>query len=114
MADGINIKLLPSLSSIKANDLLLVEDDILGTHTIAFSSMVLSANQVSFYSDLSSRINDLEISTTTFISGGISPSGSIVPDKVGVMYFAADTQDYFLSVGNINNTDWKRILTVNY
>jgi hypothetical protein len=44
----------------------------------------------------------------------VSPSGSIIPNKVGIMYFAANTKDYFVSVGNVTNKDWKRILTVNY
>lgn len=56
----------------------------------------------------------LSSNTTTFISGGISPSGSIVPSKVGILYFSEDTKDYFVSVDNANVNDWRRILTVDY
>jgi hypothetical protein len=117
MADGINIRILPKAASIEEQDLLLVDKQILGTHTIAFSSVVMTPSQISFYSEfvsLSSNVNSLSTTTTTLISGGISPSGSIIPNKVGIMYFAANTKDYFVSVGNVTNKDWKRILTVNY
>jgi hypothetical protein len=63
---------------------------------------------------ISSNLVNLSANTTTFISGGISPSGSIVPNKVGILYFAADTKDYFVSVDNISDQDWRRILTVDY
>jgi hypothetical protein len=117
MADGINIRILPVATSVDQKDLLLIDKQILGTHTIAFSSVVMTPSQVSFYSEfvsLSSNVNALSSTTTTLISGGVSPSGSIIPNKVGVMYFAANTKDYFVSVGNVTNKDWKRILTVNY
>ena len=121
MADGINIRILPKATSVEQQDLLLIDKQILGTHTIAFSSVVMTPSQVSFYSEfvsLSSNVRTLSstllTTTTTLISGGVSPSGSLVPDKVGVMYFAANTKDYFVSVGNVTNKDWKRILTVNY
>lgn len=61
--------------------------------------------------NVETNILELSSNMTTFISGGISPSGLIVPEKVGVLYFSADTKDYFLSVGTLNVTDWKRILT---
>lgn len=117
MADGINIRILPVATSVEQKDLLLVDKPILGTQTIAFSSVVVTPSQVSFYSDfisLSTNVNNLSSTTTTLISGGISPSGSIIPNKVGIMYFAANTKDYFVSVGNLTNKDWKRILTVNH
>lgn len=62
----------------------------------------------------SSNLLSLSSNTTTFISGGISPSGLFIPAKVGILYFASDTKDYFLSIDNVTNRDWKRILTVNY
>lgn len=121
MADGINIRILPKATSVEERDLLLIDKQILGTHTIAFSSVVMTPSQISFYSEfvsLSSNVdslsNALSTTTTTLISGGISPSGSIIPNKVGIMYFSAKTKDYFVSVGNVTNKDWKRILTVNY
>lgn len=117
MADGINIRIVPKTTIVEPKDLILIDKPILGTHTIAFSSVVLSGSQVSFYSDflaLRSNIQELSSTTTTFISGGVSPSGMIVPQKVGIMYFASNTKDYFVSVGTLNNKDWKRILTVNY
>jgi hypothetical protein len=117
MADGINIRILPKATSVEERDLLLIDKQILGTHTVAFSSVVMTPSQVSFYSEfvaLSSNVNTLSSTTTTLISGGVSPSGSIIPNKVGVMYFAANSKDYFVSVGNVTNKDWKRILTVNY
>jgi hypothetical protein len=117
MADGINIRILPKATLVEERDLLLIDKQILGTHTVAFSSVVMTPSQVSFYSEfvsLSSNVNALSSTTTTLISGGVSPSGSIIPNKVGVMYFAANTKDYFVSVGNVTNKDWKRILTVNY
>ena len=117
MADGINIRILPKVTSVEQQDLLLIDKPILGTHTVSFSSVVMTPSQVSFYSEfvsLSSNVNTLSSTTTTLISGGVSPSGSIIPNKVGVMYFAANTKDYFVSVGNATNKDWKRILTVSY
>ena len=117
MADGINIRILPKATLVEERDLLLIDKQILGTHTVAFSSVVMTPSQVSFYSEfvsLSSNVNTLSSTTTTLISGGVSPSGSIIPNKVGVMYFAANTKDYFVSVGNVTSKDWKRILTVNY
>lgn len=63
---------------------------------------------------VSSNVIALSSNTTTFISGGISPSGSIIPKKVGILYFAANTKDYFLSTNTLSATDWKRILTVDY
>jgi hypothetical protein len=117
MADGINIRILPKTEIAEPKDLLLIDKPILGTHTISFSSVILSGYQVSFYSDflaLSSNVRELSATTTTFISGGVSPSGMIVPSKVGIMYFAASTKDYFVSVGTLTDKDWKRILTVNY
>jgi hypothetical protein len=117
MADGINIRILPVATSVEQKDLLLIDKSILGTQTIAFSSVVITPSQVSFYSEfvsLSSNVNTLSSTTTTLISGGVSPSGSIIPNKIGIMYFAANTKDYFVSVGNVTNKDWKRILTVNY
>lgn len=117
MADGINIRILPKREIVEPKDLLLIDNSILGTHIVSFSSVVLSGYQVSFYSDflaLSSNVEELSATTTTFISGGVSPSGILVPSKVGIMYFAESTKDYFVSVGTLNNKDWKRILTVNY
>ena len=124
MADGINIRILPKATSIQSGDLFIIDKPTLGTQTISFSSVVLSGTQISFYSDfvklstnqayLSTDLYKLSASTTTFISGGVSPSGRFVPAKVGIMYFAANTKDYFVSVGTLNNKDWKRILTVNY
>ena len=124
MADGINIRILPKATSVEPKDLLLIDKPVLGTQTISFSSIVLSGSQVSFYSDfiklstnqtsLSTDLYRLSATTTTLISGGVSPSGKFIPAKVGVMYFAANTKDYFVSVGTLNNKDWKRILTVNY
>jgi hypothetical protein len=124
MADGINIRILPKANSIEPKDLLLIDKPILGTQTITFSSVVLSGSQISFYSEfvnvstnqksLSTDLYKLSASTTTFISGGVSPSGKFIPAKVGVLYFAAKTKDYFVSVGTLNNKDWKRILTVNH
>lgn len=63
---------------------------------------------------VSSNLISLSTNNTTFISGGISPSGSIVPSKVGILYFAKDTKDYFVSINNTNVNDWRRILTVDY
>lgn len=124
MADGINIRTLTRADHIEINDLLLIDNTILGTQIVSFSSVVLSGTQVSFYSDflklsanqdnLRSDIYGLSSTTTTLLSGGVSPSGKFIPNKVGIMYFAANTKDYFVSVGTINNKDWKRILTVNY
>jgi hypothetical protein len=117
MADSINIRILPTASSISPQDLLIVDNLDVGTQTISFSSVVFSNGQVEFYSQfvsLSSRVVNLEKTTTTLLSGGISPSGSIVPSKIGILYFAENTKDYYLSVGTINNKDWKRILTVDY
>ena len=77
----------------------------------------LSANILSLRTDVnlvSANVSVLSSNTTTFISGGISPSGSIVPAKVGILYFAADTKDYFVSVDNVTNKDWKQILTLGY
>ena len=110
MADGINIRSLPRVSSVLQSDLLILDRSIVGTQTVSFSSVVLSASQVSFYNDFL----NLSATTTTLISGGISPSGSIVPQRWGTLYFAANTKDYFISVGTVNNKDWKRILTVGY
>ena len=110
MADGINIRSLPRVSSVLQSDLLILDRSIVGTQTVSFSSVVLSASQVSFYNDFL----NLSATTTTLISGGISPSGSIVPQRLGTLYFAANTKDYFISVGTVNNKDWKRILTVGY
>lgn len=117
MADGINIRVLPKASSIQSNDLILTDNVNLGTQTITFSSIVLSGSQISFYQDflnLSNNFENLSSTSTTLLSGGVSPSGSIVPSKIGIFYFAANTKDYFVSVGTLNNKDWKRILTVNY
>ncbi len=121
MADGINIRIVPKATSVEQQDLLLIDKKVLGTHTVSFSSVIMTPSQISFYSEfvsLSSNVvslsNTLSTTTTTLISGGVSPSGSIIPNKVGVMYFAANTKDYFVSVGNLTNKDWKRILTVNY
>jgi hypothetical protein len=92
---------------------------------------VVSANTADFQTSIDSVSADLEqlsysvdannilINTlfevkTTFVSGGISPSGLFIPDNVGILYFAADTKDYFLSVGNETDQDWRRILTVDY
>lgn len=77
----------------------------------------VSTNNIQLRTDvdlLSSNLINLSANTTTFISGGISPSGSIVPEKVGILYFAADTKDYFVSVDNVSDQDWRRILTVDY
>jgi len=117
MADGINIRILPKTETAEPKDLLLIDKPVLGTHTISFSSVVLSGYQVSFYSDflsLSSRVEHLSATAITFISGGVSPSGMLVPEKVGIMYFSENTKDYYVSVGTLSNKDWKRILTVNY
>jgi hypothetical protein len=117
MADSVNIRILPTASSIAPQDFLLIDNLDLGTQVIPFSSVILSAGQVAFYSQvvsLSNRVANLENTTTTMISGGISPSGSIIPSKVGILYFASNTKDYYLSIGTINNKDWKRILTVDY
>ena len=117
MADGINIRILPKTKSIDPVDYLLVDNRNLGTQVVQFSSVVLSGSQVSFYSDflsLSSRLDELSASTTTYISGGASPSGKMIPQRLGIMYFAADTKDYYISVGTINNNDWRRIYTVDY
>ena len=117
MADGINIRVIPKVTSLQPNDLILTDNVNLGTQTVAFSSIVLSGSQVSFYNDflnLSDDLQDLSSTTTTLLSGGVSPSGSIVPNKIGIFYFAENTKDYFVSVGTLNNKDWKRLLTVNY
>ncbi len=117
MADGINIRILPKTETVEPKDLLLIDKPIMGTHTISFSSVVLSGYQVSFYSDflaLSSNVRNLSETTTTFISGGVSPSGIMIPTKVGIMYFSENTKDYYVSVGTLSKNDWKRILTVNY
>lgn len=110
MADGINIKILPEATNALPNDRFLIDRPIVGTQTVAFSGLVLSGNQVSFYNDFL----NLSATTTTLISGGISPSGSLVPQRLGTLYFAANTKDYFISVGTLTNKDWKRILTVGY
>lgn len=124
MADGINIRTLTMANEVNLKDLILIDNSILGTQIIPFSSVILSGGQVSFYSDflklsasqddLRSDLNGLSSTTTTLLSGGVSPSGKFIPNKVGIMYFAANTKDYFVSVGTINNKDWKRILTVGY
>lgn len=78
---------------------------------------IVSTNSIQIRTDvslLSSDLINLSANTTTFISGGISPSGSIIPEKVGILYFAADTKDYFVSVDNVSDQDWRRILTVDY
>ena len=117
MADGINIRVLPKVNIIQPSDLILTDNVNLGTRTVTFSSIVLSGSQISFYQDflnLSNNFENLSSTTTTLLSGGISPSGSITPNKIGIFYFAANTKDYFVSVGTLNNKDWKRISTVNY
>jgi hypothetical protein len=63
---------------------------------------------------IETNVDQISSNMTTFISGGISPSGSIIPEKVGILYFSADTKDYFLSTDTLSATDWKRILTVDY
>lgn len=85
---------------------------LLGTNlnTVSGNTVLLRSN----VNSISANVNTLSSNTTTFISGGISPSGSIIPSKVGILYFAANTKDYFVSVGNVNDQDWKRILTVDY
>ena len=86
-------------------------------NSVSSNVSLLSTNTLFLRTDVnlvSSNVINLSTNTTTFISGGISPSGSIVPTKVGILYFAADTRDYFLSVDTTNNKDWRRILTVNY
>lgn len=117
MADGINIRIVPKTTIAEPKDLILIDKPTLGTHVIPFSSVVLSGSQVSFYSDflaLSSNLRQLSATSTTLLSGGVSPSGMIVPEKIGIMYFASNTKDYFVSVGTVTDNDWKRILTVNY
>jgi hypothetical protein len=124
MPDGINIRTLTRADKVDISDLLLIDNKILGTQIVSFSSVVLSGAQVSFYSDfinlsanqdkLSLDLYSLSATTTTLLSGGVSPSGKFIPDRVGIMYFAANTKDYFVSVGTINSKDWKRILTVNH
>jgi hypothetical protein len=110
MADGINIRSLPKVTSMLQDDLLILDRSIIGTQIISFSSVVLSGSQVSFYNDFL----NLSATTTTLISGGVSPSGSIIPQRLGTFYFAANTKDYFVSVGTLTNKDWKRVLTVGY
>jgi hypothetical protein len=100
MADGINIRILPNATEIKPNDILVLDNPLIGTQTVPVSSL---ANFIS-----------LSGSTTTLLSGGISPSGVIIPNKLGLLYFSANTKDYFISVGTVDNKDWKRILTVGY
>jgi hypothetical protein len=85
--------------------------------TVSTNSITNSLDISQLRTDLnyvSSNVIALSSNTTTFISGGISPSGSIIPKKVGILYFAANTKDYFLSTNTLSATDWKRILTVDY
>jgi hypothetical protein len=110
MAEGINIKVLPQATSVSKGDRILLDKNVLGTQVILFSAVVVDGSQVTFYNDFL----NLSANTTTFISGGISPSGSIVPSKVGILYFSSNTKDYFVSVDNVSVNDWKRILTVDY
>ena len=170
MATGINIKSLPSATTVGGSDRIIIDKNIIGTRVIPFSAVVVDGTQVTFYSDfvnlsaytyalsantnfvfaklgtkidtvsanfivisdnisqmqldidqlqldvnyISNEVSVLSSNTTTFISGGISPSGSIVPATVGILYFAADTKDYFISIDNTTNKDWKRLLTVDY
>jgi hypothetical protein len=100
MADGINIRLLPEISDLSEKDIFIVDNEILGTRIAKLSSLFSSE----FFLE----------STTTLISGGVSPSGSIIPQKIGTLYFSSNTKDYFISTGTSNDKDWKRILTVGY
>jgi hypothetical protein len=86
-------------------------------NSVSSDVVAISANTLSIRTDVnlvSANVSLLSSNTTTFISGGISPSGSIVPAKVGILYFAANTKDYFVSVDNVTNKDWKQILTLGY
>lgn len=97
-----------------SNDTIQLRTD---TNTISSNVTAISSTSLSLRTDvnlLSTNVSVLSSNTTTFISGGISPSGSIVPAKVGIFYFAADTKDYFVSVNNVTNKDWKQILTLGY
>jgi len=111
MADGINIRILPRTEVLDPQDLFILDNKFLGTQTLAFSSVVLSGSQVSFYSDF---LKLSSYTTSTLLSGGISPSGNIIPSKEGIIYYSSNTKDLFVSVGRYSEKDWKRILTVNY
>jgi hypothetical protein len=112
-ADGINIKLLPEATMLFEDDKIIFDRPNVSTQIINFSSIIVKKNQVEFYSEFVT-VSGWAKNATTLLSGGISPSGSIVPNDVGVIYFADDTKDFFISVGTITNKDWRRILTVDY
>jgi hypothetical protein len=94
----------------------------LSTNIVSLSTNIfqVSSNVVRLSSDvrsLSTNIIQLSanvVNRSTFLSGGVSPSGILIPDKVGVFYLTADTKDVFVSVGTSNNKDWKKILTLGY
>ena len=84
-------------------------------YLVDFSSLKSLINTVSTtVEDLSSNVFFILSSTSTFLSGGLSPSGAFIPQKVGIFYLAADTKDVFVSIDTNNSNDWRRILTVDY
>jgi hypothetical protein len=86
-------------------------------NAVSSSLIQLSASVVGISTNLnlvSANVVQLSANTSTFLSGGISPSGSIVPAKVGIFYLAADTKDIFVSIDTNTNKDWKQILTLGY
>jgi hypothetical protein len=95
------------------DDKIIFDRPNVSTQIINFSSIIVKKNQVEFYSEFVA-VSGLAKNATTLLKGGVSPSGSIVPTDVGIIYFADDTKDFFISVGTISNTDWRRILTVDY
>jgi hypothetical protein len=84
-------------------------------YLVDFSSLESRINTVSTtVANLSSNVFFLLSSTSTFLSGGLSPSGAFIPQKVGIFYLAADTKDIFVSIDTNNSKNWRRILTVDY
>ncbi len=111
MADGINIRILPQTDTLTPKDLLIIDNKVYGTQTVAFSSFILSGNQIDFYSDF---LKLSAYTTSTLLSGGISPSGNFIPAKEGILYYSSNNKSLFLSVGTLTIKDWVRVVTATH